>query len=47
MGEEVWNDEWLEDRFYLFGKYCLPSVLNQANKNFFGLFFFDISTPEK
>ncbi len=45
-GEATLNNEWLEDRFFLFEKYCLPSVLNQANKRFDWFVYFDISTPE-
>lgn len=44
-GERVLDKSWLEDRFNVFEKYCLPSVINQTNKNFFWLIYFDISTP--
>ena len=37
--------EWLNHRFYFFETYCLPSVLNQTNKNFTWLIAFDIDTP--
>lgn len=46
-GEATLDDEWLEDRFSLFEKYCLPSVLNQNNKEFHWFIYFDISTPER
>ena len=36
---------WLEHRFELFEKYCLPSVLNQSNQNFTWFIFFDANTP--
>lgn len=36
---------WLEERFQLFEKYCLPSVLGQTNQNFHWYIFFDIDTP--
>lgn len=38
------SDEWTEERFELFERYCFPSVLNQTDKNFFWLCLFDIST---
>jgi hypothetical protein len=37
---------WLENRFRLFDRYCLPSVRNQSNQNFKWLVFFDADTPE-
>jgi hypothetical protein len=46
-GEQVLDESWLEDRFALFERHCLPSVRNQTNKNFYWLIFFDTSTPEK
>jgi hypothetical protein len=47
-GEEydVLTEDWLNHRFSLFENYCLPSVLNQTNKNFIWLIAFDIDTPE-
>ena len=39
------TSEWLEHRFELFEKYCLPSVENQTNKNFIWLCMFDKETP--
>lgn len=36
--------EWLEQRFYLFDKYCFPSVMKQTNKSFLWICLFDIST---
>lgn len=44
-GSIVLTDKWLEERFKLFQKYCLPSVINQKNQNFYWLVFFDIETP--
>lgn len=44
-GNKVLTKEWLTERFQLFETYCLPSVLNQVNKNFTWLIFFDIETP--
>ena len=36
---------WLENRFQLFEKYCLPSVIGQTNQDFVWFIFFDIDTP--
>jgi len=36
---------WTRDRIGLFRDYCLPSVLNQSNKDFTWLIFFDTKTP--
>ena len=41
------NPNWLEGRFDLFKRYCLPSVVNQINKNFTWLIFFDITTAKE
>lgn len=38
---ELWNT----NRFHIFKTYTLPSVLNQSNKDFIWLIFFDKSTP--
>ncbi|POY39545.1 hypothetical protein C3L50_10270 [Flavobacterium alvei] len=45
--ETLLNDEWMEDRMYLFENFCLPSVAAQTNKNFTWLLYFDTTTPEK
>lgn len=37
---------WLANRFELFEKYCLPSVIGQTNQNFKWFIFFDIDTPQ-
>ena len=34
QGETVCTDEWMNDRFKLFARYCLPSVMAQTCKNF-------------
>lgn len=39
------TEEWLDIRLNLFLKYCVPSVLEQTNKNFTWLIYFDKSTP--
>ncbi|WP_230279980.1 glycosyltransferase [Croceicoccus sp. Ery15] len=36
---------WLDRRFDLFEKYCLPSMAGQANRNFEWLIYFDSGTP--
>lgn len=46
-GDEVLTDLWLEERFYLFENYCLPSVKNQTNQDFKWCVFFDEKTPQK
>ena len=46
-GLDVLSEAWLNDRFEKFESYCLPSVLNQKNKNFKWLIFFDKLTPSK
>lgn len=38
------DDTWMKERMELFQNYCLPSVVNQTNKNFKWLLFFDSST---
>ncbi len=48
-GNRIFNplsEEWLDKRFKIFESYCLPSVINQTNKNFIWLVCFDIDTPE-
>jgi hypothetical protein len=37
---------WLEDRFELFERYCLPSVAAQTRHEFTWLIFFDAETPD-
>ena len=37
----------MNERLELFSNFCLPSVINQSNKNFKGLLFFDSSTSDK
>ncbi len=36
---------WLEERFDLFERYCLPSMRHQINQNFKWIIFFDEDTP--
>jgi len=43
----VLTEEWHENRFELFIKYCFHSIASQTNKNFEWLVFFDTTTPEK
>ena len=42
---KVLDENWLENRFELFEKYCLPSLLSQTNKNFEWVIYFDTETP--
>ena len=46
-GEKVRTIKWLEHRFALFEKYCLPSVKNQTCQDFEWIVLFDSSTPER
>ncbi len=46
-GGQARTDEWLEERFVLFERYCLPSVAKQTCKNFTWLVLFDEHTPER
>ena len=46
-GCKIRTIEWLEHRFSLFEKYCLPSVANQTCKNFEWIILFDSKTPEQ
>ena len=39
--------EWLEHRFMLFDRYCLPSIKSQTCQNFKWIVLFDSTTPEK
>ena len=36
---------WTKKRIILFKEYCLPSFINQTNKNFIWLIYFDSQTP--
>lgn len=46
-GKRVLTDEWLEHRLEIFNMYCLPSMVNQTNKNFTWLLYFDITTSQE
>ena len=43
---KVRTTKWLEHRFSLFEKYCLPSVKNQTCQNFEWIVLFDSMTPD-
>lgn len=45
--EALLTDNWLEERFWLFENFCLPSVTHQTTKNFMWLLYFDTTTTEK
>lgn len=45
-GQNVRTSEWLEHRFSLFEKYCLPSIKNQTCQNFGWIVLFDSKTPD-
>ncbi len=46
-GKRVRTMKWLEHRFLLFEKCCLPSIVNQTCKDFKWIVLFDSSTPGK
>lgn len=41
------SKSWLDKRFTIFKTYCLPSVVNQTNKNFIWCICLDIDTPKE
>ncbi len=41
------SEEWISSRLAIFQRFCLPSILNQSNKNFTWFLYFDTNTPEK
>lgn len=45
-GNKVRSREWLEHRFELFERYCLPSIKNQTCKSFKWIVLFDSTTPD-
>lgn len=45
--EALLDEKWMEERLELFENFCFPSVVNQSNKNFKWLLFFDTNTSEK
>lgn len=46
-GSKVRTRQWLEHRFALFEKYCLPSVKSQTCQAFEWIVLFDSKTPEE
>ena len=44
--ESLLNDDWMSNRMWLFENFCLPSVINQTNKNFTWLLYFDTTTSD-
>lgn len=45
-GNRVLDNKWLEERFFLFENFCLPSIEAQTNKNFEWWVFFDKETEK-
>lgn len=45
-GKRVRTTKWLEHRFALFEKYCLPSMMNQTCQDFDWIVLFDSKTPD-
>lgn len=41
------DKEWMKHRVELFDKFCYPSIINQTNKNFKWLIFFDEDATDK
>lgn len=46
-GRPVRSRKWLDNRFFLFEKYCLPSIKNQTCQDFEWIVLFDGTTPEE
>ena len=46
-GHKVRSSEWLDHRFALFERYCLPSIMAQTCQEFEWIVLFDSSTPER
>lgn len=44
--DAVLTEKWLTNRFQLFEKYCLPSLINQSNNNFNWRIYFDTTTSQ-
>lgn len=44
-GKTTQTEDWLENRFQLFDKFCFPSLTGQTCQNFKWLVLFDINTP--
>ena len=45
-GKSTQSEAWMNQRFSLFERFCLPSVINQKEQNFKWLIVFDINTPK-
>ena len=46
-GSPVRTKKWLDHRFHLFEKFCLPSIKNQTCQDFEWIVLFDSTTPDK
>lgn len=46
-GAPVRTANWLDHRFSLFERYCLPSIKNQSCQDFAWIVLFDSTTPER
>ena len=46
-GHPTLTGEWMEERIAIFTRYCLPSVLNQSNRQFQWVLLFDEHTSQK
>ena len=46
-GNKVRTTKWLEHRFQLFERFCLPSIKNQTCQEFGWIVLFDRTTPER
>jgi len=44
--EQLLTDEWMDNRMWLFEKFCFPSVVGQSNQNFEWVIYFDTNTKE-
>lgn len=46
-GSKVRTTKWLEHRFTLFERYCLPSIIKQTCQDFEWIVLFDSTTPDR
>ena len=45
--DRILDEDYLEERFYIFEKYTFPSMKNQNNKDFTWIILFHKKTPDK
>ncbi len=47
LGKKVLDEDWLNERYELFEKFCIPSLRTQTNQNFEWWVYFDETLPEE